>query len=187
VDKQYVARLRAEDATLVVIDMQEGFRPIIPDFEEIADRVGRLMEAARIMEIPLLVSEQYPKGLKATVECLQGHVSHAKAVVPKVSFSCWGAEEFQAHLAATGRRQVVLCGVETHICVMQTALDLLEQGFEVFVVHDGCGSRFPVNKRAGLRRLARSGATVCTFEMVLFEWLRTAACPQFKAVQSLVR
>lgn len=182
-----VARLRAEDAALVVIDMQDGFRPIIPDFDETAGRVARLMEAARLLEIPILVTEQYPRGLKHTVASLQEHASHAVAVLPKVSFSCWGSDEFRTHLGEVKKRQVVVCGLETHICVMQTVLDLLEEGFEVFVVVDACTSRFPLNKKMAIKRMARSGATVCTFEMTLFEWMRTAACPQFKAVQNLVR
>lgn len=182
-----VVRLRADLAALVVIDLQEGFRPIIPDFDETAERVSRLMEAARLLGIPTIVTEQYPKGLKHTVDSLQEQVAHAVAVVPKTSFSCCGAGEFQERFAALQKKQAVLCGVETHICVMQTALDLLEQGFEVFVVADGCASRFPVNKQVGLERLARSGATIVTFEMTLFEWMRGSTCPQFKAVQNLVR
>lgn len=182
-----VARLRAEEAVLVVIDMQDGFRPIIPEFDETAERIGRLMEAARLMEIPTIVTEQYPKGLRHTVASLQAHVAHSVAVVPKTSFSCWGADEFRSRLCDTRKRQAVVCGVEAHICVMQTTLDLLEQGYEVFVVADGCASRFALNKQVGLERMARAGATICTFEMTLFEWMGGSTCPQFKAVQNLVR
>lgn len=182
-----VARLRVEEAALIVIDMQDGFRPIIPDFDDATERIGKLMEAARLLHIPTIVTEQYPKGLKHTVASLGAHVAHAKAVIPKTSFSCWGADEFQSTLRETRKRQAVVCGVETHICVMQTTLDLLEQGYEVFVVADGCASRFPINKQAGLDRMREAGATICTFEMTLFEWMGGSMCPQFKAIQNLVR
>lgn len=182
-----VARLRAEEAALVVVDMQDGLRPIIPEFDATAARIGKLLEAARLLHIPSIFTEQYPKGLKHTVASLGAHVVHAKAVVSKTSFSCWGADEFQQTLRETRRRQAVVCGVETHICVMQTTLDLLDQGYDVFVVADGCASRSDINKQAGLDRMREAGATICTFEMTLFEWLGGSMCPQFKAIQNLVR
>jgi nicotinamidase-related amidase len=165
--------------TLIVVDVQEGFRRY-ESFEAVAANCAKLIAAARILGVPTLVSEQYPKGL--------GHSApelglRDEPVIEKVVFSAAKAEGF--HLA--GRDQAVLCGIEAHVCVSQTVHDLLQRGVEVHVPAEAVGSRHPLDYERGLDRLERAGAVVSTVETVLFEWLGRAGTPEFKEVQALVK
>jgi nicotinamidase-related amidase len=170
--------LERERATLVVVDVQEGFRPY-ESFAGVADACARLVKAARILEVPTLASEQYPKGLGHTapevgLEC--------EPRIEKTVFSAARAEGFDLH----GRSQAVVCGIETHVCVSQTVHDLLAKGIEVHVPADAVGSRHAIDYERGLERLERAGATVTTVESVLFELLERAGTPEFKEVQRLI-
>ena len=171
--------LLARDRTgLVVIDVQEGFRPY-PVFTSVADACAKLVQAARILELPTLVSEQYPKGL--------GHTAPELALqdeprIEKTVFSAARADGFDLH----GRQQAIVCGIEAHVCVSQTVHDLLEDGVEVHVPADAVGSRHDVDYQRGLERMERAGAIVSTVEAALFELLERAGTPEFKAVQKLV-
>jgi nicotinamidase-related amidase len=163
---------------LVVVDVQEGFRSY-PTFTEVAAACSKLLAAARIMEIPALVSEQYPKGL--------GHTApevglQDERMIEKTVFSAVRAEGFRLD----GRDQAIVCGIETHVCVSQTVHDLLQRGVEVHIPADAVGSRHELDYTRGLERLDRSGAVVTSVEAVLFELLERAGTPEFKAVQSLV-
>ncbi len=165
-------------ATLVVVDVQEGFRPYA-SFEGVARACSKLVSAARILEIPALVSEQYPKGL--------GHTApevglRDEPLIEKTVFSAARAEGFD--LGA--RKQAIVCGIEAHVCVSQTVHDLLERGLEVHVPADAVGSRHRLDYERGLERLERAGAVVSTVESVLFELLERAGTPEFKTIQKLV-
>jgi nicotinamidase-related amidase len=170
--------LSRQRCLLVVVDVQEGFRSY-DTFTDVALACAKLLEGARILELPRLVSEQYPKGLgpTATEVGLDG-----ETVIEKTVFSAVRAEGF--HLA--GRDQAVVCGIETHVCVSQTAHDLLQRGVEVHVPADAVGSRHHLDYERGLERLERAGAVVTTVETVLFELLGRAGTPEFKAVQQLI-
>lgn len=170
--------LSRESAALVVIDVQESFRPY-ESFAGVADAAAKLLQAARILDIPALVSEQYPKGLGATVpEVGLGE----EPVIEKSVFSAARADGF----GLNGRTQAIVCGLETHVCVSQTVHDLLAQGVEVHVPADAVGSRHAVDYERGLERMERAGAIVSTVESALFELLERAGTPDFKAVQKLI-
>jgi nicotinamidase-related amidase len=165
-------------AALIVVDVQEGFRPYAT-FAGVAQSAAKLLSGARILELPRLVSEQYPKGL--------GHTAPEVGLededrIEKTVFSAVRADGFDLH----GRDQAIVCGIETHVCVSQTVLDLLEQGLDVHVPADAVGSRHDIDYERGLERLERAGAVVTTVEAALFELLERAGTPEFKAVQRLI-
>ena len=170
--------LDRERTALVVVDVQEGFRPYA-SFAGVADATRKLVRAARILDVPTLVSEQYPKGL--------GHTApevgvQDERVIEKTVFSAARADGFDLG----ERSQALVCGIETHVCVSQTVHDLLERGVEVHVPADAVGSRHQIDYERGLERLERAGAVVTTVESSLFELLGRAGTPEFKSVQALI-
>jgi len=167
-------------AVLVVVDVQEGFRPAVAAFEETARAAGRLLAGARLLDVPAIVTEQYPQGLGGTVDevGLDGEQPLAKTV-----FAASRANGFELG----GRDQVLLCGIEAHVCVSQTAHDLLDDGVEVHVAADAVSSRQARDREVGLRKMERSGAIVTTVETALLELCERAGTPEFKAVQGLIR
>jgi nicotinamidase-related amidase len=176
------AKLEAPRTTLVVIDVQEGFRKAIPDFDRVAKATATLIEGAEAIGIPIVVTEQYPKGLGETVPEVAEHLPHGAEPLEKVVFSAPEAEGFDLG----GRDQALVCGVETHVCVNQTALDLLASGVEVQVAEDAVGSRTEENKRIGLHKMEGAGAVLTSVETALFELLGRAGTDEFKRVQRLI-
>lgn len=173
--------LDRERAALVVIDVQEAFRKVVAGFEEIARRCAILAQGAGALELPILVTEQYPRGLGATVPELAEHLEGVPRL-EKVVFSAARAEGFDL-----GRRdQALVCGIETHVCVSQTVHELLEQGVEVHVAVDAVGSRTPEDRALGLAKMERAGALPTSSEAALFELLGRAGTDEFKTVQRLV-
>jgi nicotinamidase-related amidase len=170
--------LERERAALVVVDVQEGFRSYAT-FQDVASACAKLVQGARILEVPRLVSEQYPKGLGHTAPEID---LHDEPVIEKSVFSAARAEGFDL----AGRTQAVVCGIETHVCVSQTVHDLIGQGVEVHVPADAVGSRHKVDYERALERLQRAGAVVSTVEGSLFELLERAGTPEFKEVQKLI-
>jgi nicotinamidase-related amidase len=166
-------------SVLVVVDVQEGFRSY-DTFEPVARRCGRLVAGAGILGVPLIATEQYPKGLQRTAP--EVGLPDDVAPLEKSVFSACRAEGFDLG----GRDQVLVCGIEAHVCVMQTALDLLERGVEVHVVTDAVGSRHAHDREIGLHRLDRAGATLTTVEAALLELCERAGTPEFKAVQKVI-
>jgi nicotinamidase-related amidase len=173
-----MALLQRDRAALVVVDVQEGFRPYT-SFANVAESCRRLLAGARILGLPALVSEQYPKGLGHSAPELE---IEDEPRVEKTVFSTARAEGFDLH----GREQAIVCGIETHVCVSQTVHDLLGKGVEVHVPADAVGSRHQVDYERGLERLQRAGAVVSTVEASLFELLERAGTPEFKEVQRLI-
>ena len=171
--------LSRDRAALVVVDVQEGFRSY-DTFEDVARQCGRLVEGAGILGVPVIATEQYPKGLRHTAP--EVGLPEAVAPVEKSVFSAARAEGFDLQ----GRDQVLVCGIEAHVCVMQTALDLLEQGADVQIVTDAVGSRHAHDREVGLHRLDRAGATLTTVEAALLELCERAGTPEFKAVQKVI-
>lgn len=178
--------LSKDDSVLVVVDMQEKLLPAMDAPEGILRAQSILLEAARRLGVPRLVTEQYPKGLGDTVVDLQPALA-GDPVFEKTAFSCLGAEGFAGALAATGRKQVVLVGIETHVCVLQTAIELLAEGYAVHVVADAVSSRTVRNRDLGLARLAAAGVVLPSMESVVFEWLRVAGGEDFKALSKRLR
>ena len=177
------AKLDPERAALVVIDVQEAFRKALPSFDEVASATATLVQGAASIGIPIVVTEQYPKGLGATVAEVAGHLPHGVEPVEKVRFSAAEADGF----GLDGRDQALVCGIETHVCVNQSVLDLLSERVDVHVVADAVGSRTQANHELGLQKMERAGATISSVEMALFELLRGSDAPAFKEVQALVK
>jgi nicotinamidase-related amidase len=175
-------KLHADRAALVVVDVQEGFRKAIPGFERVAKAVATLIEGAEVIGIPIVVSEQYPKGLGETASEVAERLPDGTEPLEKVVFSAADAEGFDLG----GRDQVLVCGIETHVCVNQTVLDLLEAGTDVQVAEDAVGSRTEENKWVGLHKMERAGATLTSVETALFELLGRAGTDEFKRVQKLI-
>lgn len=148
---------------------------------------AQLLQAADTLEIPVLLTEQYPKGLGATEESLLAHLPTNAQTFEKTGFSCCSAGGFMEALDGTERRQIIIVGQETHVCVLQTAFDLLHRNWSVFVAEDAVCSRKREHKYYALERLHQAGAVITNFESVLFEWLRDAAHPQFKPLSKLLR
>jgi nicotinamidase-related amidase len=171
--------LARDRATLVVVDVQEGFRPY-ERFAEVAGACATLLRAARILALPRMVTEQYPKGLGATAPEVG---LQDERPLEKTVFSAARAEGFETG----GRDQAIVCGIETHVCVSQTVHDLLGRGLEVHVPADAVGSRHRIDYERGLERMQAAGAVVSTVEAVLFELLGRAGTPEFKDVQRLIR
>lgn len=178
--------LRAGSSALLVIDVQERLAPAIAERDSVVGNAGRLLKAARRLTVPALASEQYPHGLGPLVHELDRLVPH-DARLEKTAFSCMGEPAFSDRFLSLGREQAVLLGMETHVCVLQTALDLVATGVRTYVVADACGSRTVENKRAGLERMARAGVEVVTTEMVLFEWLGRAGTDAFRDLLGLIK
>jgi nicotinamidase-related amidase len=174
-------------AALVVIDIQEAFRNAIPDFAVVASRASMAVRGFQILEVPVLVTEQYPQGLGKTAEEIQFVLSEDPQIFEKTAFSSCGAGAFIDRLTELGARQIVLCGLETHVCVNQTAHDLLERGFDVHLLTDCVCSRFEHDKQAGIAKMRESGVVSSSIEMALFELMRDSKHAQFKEIQDLIR
>jgi nicotinamidase-related amidase len=179
----------ADKATLLLVDVQDRLLPAMAGSKEVETRCSILVKAAKALGVPIAVSEQYPKGLGRTVPSLKAEIGNAP-VFEKLSFSCWKDEAIKAHLIDHHERQrplVILAGIEAHVCVMQTAADLAAAGFGVFAVADAMSSRAPASHGLALERMRQNGVAVVNTEMVVFELLKQAGTPEFKALSALVR
>jgi nicotinamidase-related amidase len=177
-----MSRLDRDRTALLVVDVQEAFRPAIDGFDALVGATARLIQGARILGVPVIVTEQYPQGLGATIPELAEHLDGVEPLA-KTAFAAPDAEGFDL----AGRDQVLVCGIEAHICVHQSTDALLERGVEVQVVEDAVGSRTAANRQVGLARMEEAGARRTSVEMSLFELLREAGSDEFKAIQRLVK
>ena len=167
-------------SSLLLIDMQERLLPAMDDADRLLDNVVWMVKIAQRLSVPVLVSEQYPKGLGPTVQTLRDLIP-AGSIMPKMHFSCV-ADGCLKPLLDPERPQVIVCGIESHICVMQTSLDLQASGRQVFVVADCVASRDPSNRGLALERLRQQGVIVVSREMVAFEWLGAAGSEEFREI-----
>jgi len=178
--------LEIQNACLVVVDVQGKLAQLMVDKESLFKNVRILIQAAQILDIPILWCQQVPEALGPTVpeiaELLAG-----EEPIDKAHFSCCGEERFTAELNALGREQVLLCGIEAHVCIYQTAMDLMEGGLEITIVADAVSSRTELNRETALDRMAAEGANISSTEMTLFELLKTARHPQFREIARLVK
>ena len=175
-------KLDRERTALVVVDIQEAFRKAVPSFDAVAESAATLVQGAEAMGIPIVVTEQYPKGLGHTVPEVAEHLPAGLKPLEKVRFSAAEAEGFDLD----GRDQALVCGIETHVSVNQTVLDLLDRGVEVEVVGDAVGSRTEENRELGLHKVEDAGAVLTSVETALFELLGGSDAAEFKQVQALV-
>ena len=176
------------DSVLVVIDVQEKLISAMPKGvkERVIERVNVILTAAKTLSAPVIVTEQYPKGLGPTIKELSTQLSDNTLIFEKTTFSATKLNAFMTGLESTGRKQVILVGMETHICVLQTALELQKQGFQVFVVEDAVSSRSKANQYNALQRLRSAGVIITNVESVVFEWLEDASQPDFKTLAQLI-
>ena len=176
-----------EDTGLIIIDMQDAFAPVIDGFEDVVANCGLLAEGFGVMGRPVIVTEQYPRGLQHTVGALADRLPDGTPVIEKTRFSACGVEAFEEAYDAARCNTWVVCGVEAHVCVNQTVHDLRSRGAAVHVPADAVSSRTAGNRQAGLDKAAQVGAYVTSAEMVLFEMLGQAGGPEFKAISALVK
>lgn len=179
------ARIRRTGAALVVIDIQERLLPAIFEKERVVRNAVLLIQGMQTLRRQIIVTEQYRHGLGPTVS--EVGAAAGSDPIEKLTFSATGAPEFANALAGTGATDLVLCGIEAHVCVAQTCLDLLDRGLRVFVVADAISSRTPQNWKTGVDRMRDAGAVVVSTEMILFEMLERADTPEFKRILALVR
>ena len=178
--------LDEDNSLLIVIDVQEKLVSAV-NGNSVADKTAKLVNAAHILNIPIIVSKQYPKGLGNTVEKVKEVMPETAHVLEKTSFSLLKESGFLEKLKEYNKKQIVLCGIETHICVYQTAIELVNAGFEVVVVKDACASRNNYEFNLGIDSMQSGGARISCLEIVLFEWLKSAHHPKFKEVQALIK
>ena len=171
---------------LVVVDVQGKLARLMYDKEVLFKNIQILIKSAKILKIPILWCQQCPDALGPTIPEIAQLLTDSEPI-DKSAFSCCGAEQFNIKLNESKRQQVLLCGIETHVCIYQTAADLLRKGFSVDVVADAVSSRTPENKQIAINRMAAEGINVSCTEMALFELLKTAEHPQFKQIAKLVK
>lgn len=176
--------MSAADSALLVVDVQVKLMPLIPGQHGIIWNIRRLLDGAAGLGVPVFATEQYPQGLGATVPELAGRLSGPLA---KTAFSSAVCGEIVSALDAAGRHKVLVVGIEAHVCIQQTVLDLLAGGFRVYVAVDAVGSRYDLDCQTALRRMDSSGAVLTTTESALFEWCQQAGTPEFKRISALIR
>lgn len=174
--------INTENSILMIIDVQEKLLNAVYNKEELFKKAEIMAKSAEILDIPVIVTEQYPKGLGKTVIPV-----NTSNIFEKTSFSALDVPELQDLLNSYSRKQIILFGIETHICVSQTAYALTNSGYEVCVISDASGSRTEAEHIAGLERLRFHNAQIATAEIAIFEWLKTAKHPRFKEVQALIK
>jgi len=180
------SRLQRSQAGLLVVDIQERLLPAIFERERVVQNAVRLIKGARVLTVPVFATEQYRKGLGATVPEVARAIT-GFAPLEKLTFSACGVAGFGETLKSRGVSELLLCGIETHVCVSQTCLDLVDAGFRVFVAADAVSSRTPENHRLGLERMREAGAAIVSTEMALFELLAQAGTEEFKQILALVK
>jgi nicotinamidase-related amidase len=173
-------------ALLLVIDIQEKFKPILFNPDRVITGTQQMITCCNQLDVPVVVTEQYPKGLGTTVPELQNALKPNTPVLEKTSFGCCGEPSIADALAQFNRKQIMVCGIEAHVCVNQTVLELLNQDYEVFLIEDAIGTRNPDNYHIALRKLTQLGAIPSCVEMALFELMRSSRHPQFRAVQQII-
>jgi nicotinamidase-related amidase len=178
-------RFTANQSSLLVVDVQDKLLGLIDRTPIVIGNIRFLLDAAALLDVPVLATEQYPQGLGQTAPAIAERLP--LPIPSKTTFSCLGAGSFREQLAGLNRPAIVVSGIETHICVMQTSLDLLERGSRVLVAVDAVASRHHLDHEMALRRLEREGAWLTTSEAIVFEWLGDAKSPAFKAASALVQ
>jgi len=181
--------MSCDDTALLVVDVQEKLLPHISDHALLTWNIGRLMDGAKILGLPVLVTEQYPRGLGTTVEPLAERLGEGEGteVPSKLTFSCGGCPQLFADLQTRGIHKILVVGIETHVCVQQTVFDLMTAGFHVYIAVDAIASRFEIDYQIAVQRMDSGGATITTTEAALFEWCDEAGTPQFKEISQLVQ
>lgn len=178
--------LSEKDSLVLIIDIQEKLVKAL-EKDLIVDKASKLISGANILDIPVVVTEQYPKGLGHTVDLISKLFDDNVNIVEKTYFNALLEEGFEEKIRSYGKKQILICGIETHICVYQTALALKELGYDVYVVKDACASRNKYEFKQGIEAMKENGIKTTCVEIVLFEWLKGAKHSKFKEVQALIK
>jgi len=178
--------MRPEESVLLVIDVQGKLASLVHESAEVERNILKLVRACRVLEVPVMYTEQYPEGLGRTVESLR-KLFEGEAPFEKSAFSCCGSEDFMSHLRQLNRNEIMVAGIETHICVYQTSVELIEYGYNVHVVTDAVSSRSAENRAMGIHCIENAGAWLKTTEMAIFELLRVAEGERFKKISRIIK
>lgn len=178
--------LSRESAVLIVIDIQGNLFEVMQSKEELLANAIKLVKGAKIFNLPIIITEQIPEKLGQTLPILSQELA-GTATISKDSFSCWGNIQFKEKIESFGRKEIIIFGIECHVCVYQTASDLIHYGYDVYVVADAVSSRTKENSATGIEAMNNSGAHITSTEMVLFELLRSAGDAKFKEIYKLVK
>jgi len=176
---------KRDETAFVLVDIQEKFLPVIHEIDTVIINANRLVQAASILKMPLVVTEQYPRGLGRTVDSID--LDAEQKIIEKISFGCFGCDEFKAELEKLRVNSLVMFGIEAHVCVLKTALEAVAQGYEPHVVADAVSSRTAENKNLALERMRQSGVFVVSTEMILFQLMERAGTDEFKAISRLIK
>ena len=179
-------RMNRENCVLVGIDYQERLVPAMSGREGLIDASARLIRGFQILGMPVVLTQQYPKGLGQTIPEIK-EADEEAAVIDKITFSAWKEEAFVRKMEEIGRKVAVVVGIETHVCEQQTVLDMIEAGYTVYVAADCVASRKESDRDTAIRCMQAAGAVITSYEAVLFELLETAGAPEFKAISKLVK
>jgi nicotinamidase-related amidase len=179
--------LDAKDSLLLVVDPQGSLMHKVFDTDRIVGVIKKLVSIARELTVPILITEHYPEGLQPSIPEIKAHLGEDYKPITKIIFSCYGSKELRGAVEDSGRKTLVLVGIETHICVLQTALQFKEAGYRVVVVQDGVSCRSKADHEAAIRRMERSGVETVTWEMAAYEWMRRADTPEFKRVLPYIK
>ena len=177
--------LQGNKTAFVLIDVQEKFMPVIDGIDRVISNSNMLIKASEILKIPLVVTEQYPKGLGKTIDEIK--LPGKQKIISKVCFSCFGSDEFEQELEKLDPENLVLFGIESHVCVLRTALDALERGFSVHIAADAVSSRNPENSKLALERMRQAGAFISPAETIVFQLIDAAGTEEFRKISELVK
>lgn len=180
-------RILAEDTMALIVDFQERLVPVIHNQEELLHNTEILMKGLQVLNIPMIVTQQYTKGIGMTVSSLSDVIGESFIFEDKLTFSCAQDETILGKIEATGRRNIIICGIEAHICVLQTVVDLLALGYNVILVEDCVGSRKESDRLIGIKRALMEGAIPTSYESILFELTRVAKTDVFKEISRLIK
>lgn len=180
-------RILKDDSLFLLIDVQSRLFPHIHENEKLEQNILKLIKGVHTLELPMLVTEQYTKGLGFTVDSIKNELGESYKPLEKMEFSCCDNDDFADKLKSFGKKNLIIAGIETHVCVLQTVLDAIETGYQPVVIQNCVSSRFPDDKNAALRRIEREGGIVSTYESILFEMARVSGTPQFKAISKIVK
>lgn len=180
-------RILAEDTLALIIDFQERIVPVIEGNEMLLHNTEILIKGLKALNIPMVITQQYTKGIGMTVPMMREAVGEGFTYYDKVSFSCAENEEILAKITESGRKNIIVCGIEAHICVLQTVIDLIDKGFRVVLTEDCVGSRRQSDRLVGIKRAIAEGAIPTTYESILFELTRVAKTEVFKEISKLIK
>lgn len=176
---------KRDDVVFIMIDIQEKFLPVIHNINAVIENSNKFVTASQILEMPLVVTEQYPKGLGKTV----GEIKFGdnQKIIEKITFDCFGCAEFTNMLDSLNRKTLVIFGIEAHVCVLQTCLRAVENGYQVHIISDAVSSRTLENKNIAIDRMKQAGVFIASTEMILFQLMDRAGTDEFKAISKLVK